>query len=39
MVRAAYILAALSFLTAGLLLWKAYGPAVFFDLLLLNMIC
>ncbi len=29
MIRAVYILAALSFLTTGLLLWWAYGPVVF----------
>jgi hypothetical protein len=38
MVKAAYIFAAL-LMMAGLLLWKAYGPAIFFDMLALYNIC
>jgi hypothetical protein len=38
MIKAAYIFAAL-LLIAGLLLWKAYGPAIFFDLQTLYNMC
>jgi hypothetical protein len=39
MVRAAYVIAALSFLMAGLLLWIAYGPAIFFAMQTLYNMC
>jgi hypothetical protein len=39
MVRAAYIIAALLFLIAGLLLWKAFGPAIFLNYITMSFIC
>jgi hypothetical protein len=39
MATAAYIIAALLFLTAGLMLWIAYGPAVFFSYLAYSFMC
>jgi len=39
MIKAAYVLAAFFAIMAGLLLWKAFGPAVFFDILILNGLC
>jgi hypothetical protein len=39
MATAAYIIAALLFLTAGLMLWIAYGPAVFLSYMAWSFIC
>jgi hypothetical protein len=39
MATAAYIIAALLFLAAGLMLWIAYGPAVFLSYMAWSFIC
>jgi len=39
MIKAAYFVAAFIAIMAGLLLWKAFGPAVFFDMMILNGLC
>jgi len=39
MIRAAYTIAALLFIMAGLLLWIAYGPVIFFAMQTLYNIC
>jgi hypothetical protein len=39
MIKAAYLSAAFFAIMAGLMLWKAYGPAVFFDMMILNGLC
>ena len=39
MIKAAYFFAAFFAIMAGLLLWKTYGPAVFFDMMIMNNLC
>jgi hypothetical protein len=39
MIKAASFVAAIFAIMAGLILWKTYGPAVFFDMLILNGLC
>lgn len=39
MIKAASFVAAFFAIMAGLMLWKMYGPAVFFDMLVLSGLC
>ena len=39
MIKAAYFFAAFFAIIAGLILWKTYGPAIFFDMLTLYNMC
>jgi hypothetical protein len=39
MIKAASFVAAIFAIMAGLILWKMYGPVVFFDMLILNGLC
>jgi hypothetical protein len=39
MIKAAYIFAALALMTAGLMLWIAYGPVVFLSYMAWSFIC
>jgi hypothetical protein len=39
MIKAASFVAAIFAIMAGLILWKTYGPAIFFDMLTLYNMC
>jgi hypothetical protein len=39
MIKAASFVAAIFAIMAGLILWKMYGPAIFFDMLTLYNMC
>ena len=39
MIKAASFVAAIFAIMAGLILWKTYGPAIFFDMMIANNLC
>lgn len=39
MIKAASFVAAIFAIMAGLILWKMYGPAIFFDMMIANNLC